>query len=205
MRGIGTGGGFKMMVEDRTGRGLQALEAATQEIVGRANQTPGLAGVFSLFNTRTPKIYADIDRVRAEMLGVPASRVFEALEVYLGSAYVNDFNYLGRTFRVTAQADGAFRQDLRDIGNFKTRSDSGGMVPLSAVASFRDLTGPYRVRALQPLSGRRGAGRDAARLLDRHGARRDGADRRRRRCRRASASNGPSSRCRRSSPAIPAS
>ncbi|MGK9232757.1 multidrug efflux RND transporter permease subunit [Inquilinus limosus] len=145
VRGIGTGGGFKMMVEDRTGRGLAALDAATQEIVARANQTPGLAGVFSLFNTRTPKLYADIDRVKAEMLGVSADRVFETLEVYLGSTYVNDFNYLGRTFRLTAQADGKFRQNLRDIGNFKTRSDSGGMVPLSAVASFHDRTGPYRV------------------------------------------------------------
>jgi HAE1 family hydrophobic/amphiphilic exporter-1 len=145
VRGIGTGGGFKMMVEDRTGRGLVALEAATQDIVARSNQTPGIVGVFSLFNTRTPKIYADIDRVRAEMLGVPAERIFEALEVYLGSTYVNDFNLLGRTYRVTAQADGAFRKDIRDIGNFKTRSDSGGMVPLSAVANFRDLTGPYRV------------------------------------------------------------
>jgi HAE1 family hydrophobic/amphiphilic exporter-1 len=145
VRGIGTGGGFKMMVEDKTGRGLPALEAAAQEVVNHANATPGLAGVFSLFNTRTPKVYADIDRVKAEMLGVPASRVFEALEVYLGSAYVNDFNLLGRTFRVTAQADGQFRKDIRDIGNLKTRSDSGGMVPLSAVASFRDLTGPYRV------------------------------------------------------------
>jgi HAE1 family hydrophobic/amphiphilic exporter-1 len=145
VRGIGTGGGFKLMVQDRTGRGLPALETATQEITARANATPGIVGAFSLFNTRTPKIFADIDRVKAEMLGVPADRVFEALEVYLGSAYVNDFNYLGRTFRVTAQADGAFRQDLRSIGNFKTRSNSGGMVPLSAIATFRDLTGPYRV------------------------------------------------------------
>jgi HAE1 family hydrophobic/amphiphilic exporter-1 len=145
VRGIGTGGGFKLMVQDRTGRGLPALEAATQEITARANATPGIVGAFSLFNTRTPKIFADIDRVKAEMLGVPAERVFEALEIYLGSAYVNDFNYLGRTFRVTAQADGAFRQDLRSLGNFKTRSNSGGMVPLSAIATFRDLTGPYRV------------------------------------------------------------
>jgi HAE1 family hydrophobic/amphiphilic exporter-1 len=145
VRGIGTGGGFKLMVEDRTGRGLPALEAAAQDVVARANQTPGLAGVFSLFNTRTPKVYADIDRVRAEMLGVPASRIFETLEVYLGSVYINDFNLLGRTFRVTAQADGRFRQDIREVGDYKTRSDSGGMVPLSAVATFRDLTGPYRV------------------------------------------------------------
>jgi hydrophobe/amphiphile efflux-1 (HAE1) family protein len=145
VQGIGTSGGFKLMVQDRAGRGPAALEAAAQEIVAAANSTPGLVGVFSLFNTRTPKIFADIDRVKAEMLGVPADRVFETLEIYLGSAYVNDFNYLGRTFRVTAQADGAFRQDLRDIGNYKTRSDLGGMVPLSVVAEFHDRTGPYRV------------------------------------------------------------
>ena len=145
VRGIGNGGGFKMMVQDKSGRGLAALDDATQAIVAQANQTQGLAGVFSLFNTHTPKLYADIDRVKAEMIGVPADRVFEALEVYLGSSYVNDFNYLGRTYRVTAQADGQFRQNLRDVGNYKTRSDTGGMVPLSAVASFHDRTGPYRV------------------------------------------------------------
>ncbi|MGP1395512.1 MAG: efflux RND transporter permease subunit [Inquilinaceae bacterium] len=145
VRGIGTGGGFKMMVQDRRGRGLEALEEATQATVGQAYQTEGVTGIFSLFNTRTPKIYADIDRVKAEMLGVPAERVFETLEVYVGSTYVNDFNFLGRTFRVTAQADGPFRQDLRDIANLETRSNSGGMVPLGAVTEFEDRTGPYRV------------------------------------------------------------
>ncbi|MGI9492143.1 MAG: efflux RND transporter permease subunit, partial [Geminicoccaceae bacterium] len=102
-------------------------------------------GVFTLFNTRTPKVYANIDLVKAEMLGVTAERVYETLETYLGSTYVNDFNFLGRTFRVTAQADGSFRQELRDIANLKTRSDGGGMVPLGSVASFEDITGPYRV------------------------------------------------------------
>jgi HAE1 family hydrophobic/amphiphilic exporter-1 len=145
VRGIGTGGGFKMMVQDRRGRGEQAVEEATQDLVDAANQTPGLANVFSLFNTRTPKIYADIDRVKAEMLGVPADRVFETLETYVGSTYVNDFNYLGRTYRVTAQADGRFRQRLRDISNLKTRNDRGEMVPIGSVAAFRDITGPYRV------------------------------------------------------------
>jgi len=145
VRGIGNSGGFKMMVQDQRGRGLPALEAATQDLLAAASQTPGLTGLFSLFNTRTPKIYADIDRVRAEMLGVPANRVFETLEVYVGSAFVNEFNYLGRTFRVTAQADGRFRQDIRDIANLKTRNDSGAMVPIGSVASFRDMTGPYRV------------------------------------------------------------
>ncbi|HLH90639.1 MAG TPA: multidrug efflux RND transporter permease subunit [Xanthobacteraceae bacterium] len=145
VRGIGNAGGFKLMVQDKRGRGLQALEAATQDIVVAASQVPGLTGVFSLFNTRTPKLYADIDRVKAEMLGVPADRVFEALEIYLGSAYVNDFNYLGHTYRVTAQADGQFRQDERDIANLKTRNDAGKMVPIGSVATFRDITGPYRV------------------------------------------------------------
>jgi HAE1 family hydrophobic/amphiphilic exporter-1 len=145
VRGIGNSGGFKMMVQDQRGRGLPALEAATQDLLAAASQTPGLTGLFSLFNTRTPKIYADIDRVRAEMLGVPANRVFETLEVYVGSAFVNEFNILGRTFRVTAQADGQFRQDIRDIANLKTRNDSGAMVPIGSVASFRDMTGPYRV------------------------------------------------------------
>ena len=145
VRGIGNAGGFKMMVQDQRGRGLTALEAAVQEMVGAANQTPGLAGVFSLFNTRTPKVYADIDRVRAEMLGVSATDVFRTLEVYVGSAFVNEFNYLGRTYRVTAQADGHFRQELDDIANLKTRNTYGEMVPLGSVTDFRDITGPYRV------------------------------------------------------------
>jgi hydrophobe/amphiphile efflux-1 (HAE1) family protein len=145
IRGIGTGGGFKMMVQDQRGRGPQALEAATQEIVAAASQTPGLAGMFSLFNTSTPKVFADIDRVKAEMLGVNTDQVFETLEVYVGSTYVNDFNYLGRTYRVTAQADAPFRKDLRDVANLETRSDGGGMVPLGSIATFEDRTGPYRV------------------------------------------------------------
>jgi HAE1 family hydrophobic/amphiphilic exporter-1 len=145
VRGVGTAGGFKMMVQDRRGRGLEALDAATQDLVAAASQTPGIAGAFALFNTRTPKVYADIDRVRAEMLGVSADRVFETLQIYVGSAYVNDFNYLGRTYRVTAQADAPFRQDPRDLANLKTRNDQGQMVPIGSVAEFRDIVGPYRV------------------------------------------------------------
>jgi hydrophobe/amphiphile efflux-1 (HAE1) family protein len=145
VRGIGTGGGFKMYVEDRRGRGLQALEAVTNEMVARGNQVPGMAAVFTLFNTRTPKVYADIDRVKAEMLGVPVGGVFDTLNVYLGSSYVNDFNYLGRTYRVQIQADGEFRREVRDIADLKTRNVRGDMVPLGSVATFRDLTGAYRV------------------------------------------------------------
>ena len=145
VRGIGTSGGFKMMVQDQRGRGLPALEVAAQEVIGAANQAPGLARVFTLFSTATPKIFADIDRVRAEMLGVTADDVFETLEVYLGSAYINDFNYLGRTYRVTAQADGRFREDLPSIADLKTANVQGDMVPLGSVATFEDRTGPYRV------------------------------------------------------------
>jgi hydrophobe/amphiphile efflux-1 (HAE1) family protein len=145
VRGIGNAGGFKMLVQDKRGRGLVALEAATQDLAAAANKTPGLVGIFSLFNTRTPKVYADIDRVRAEMLNVSADRVFETLQVYLGSSYVNDFNYLGRTYRVVAQADAQFREDIRDIANLKTRNQAGAMVPIGSVAQFRDITGPYRV------------------------------------------------------------
>ena len=145
VRGIGNSGGYKMMVQDLRGRGLEALESATQDLVATANQSEGVAGVFTLFNTRTPRIYADLDRVRAQMLGVSAERLFETLEVYLGSSYVNDFNFLGRPFRVTAQADGAFRQDIEDIADLWTRNEHGEMVPIGAVTEFRSTTGPQRV------------------------------------------------------------
>jgi hydrophobe/amphiphile efflux-1 (HAE1) family protein len=143
--GIGTGGGFKLYVQDRAGRGPRALEQAVGGILGRANQTPGLVQVFTLFNTATPQVYADIDRTKAEMLGVPITRFFDTLAVYMGSTFVNDFNILGRTYRVTAQADNPFRLSVRDVQNLRTRSTTNEMVPLGAVATFQDTTGPYRV------------------------------------------------------------
>ena len=143
--GIGTGGGLKGYVQDRASRGLTALEGATWALAGAAGQTPGLTQAFTLYNTRTPQIFADIDRTKAEQLGVPIARVFETLSAYMGSAYVNDFNILGRTYRVTVQADDPYRLTLRDVENLKTRSVSGEMVPIGAVATFEDITGPYRV------------------------------------------------------------
>ncbi|RJF92947.1 efflux RND transporter permease subunit [Sphingomonas cavernae] len=145
IQGLGAAGGYRMMVQDRTGQGARALEQAAGGLIGKANQTLGLANVYTLYNTATPRVYADIDRAKADMLGVPPERVFEALQVYLGSAYVNDFNLLGRTYRVTAQAEAAWRDDPADIPQLKTRSNSGQMVPIGAVATFEDKTGPYRV------------------------------------------------------------
>ena len=145
VRGIGTTGGWKLYVQDRGGHGLAALEAASQALIARANADPKLSRVFTSYNSATPKIYADIDRIRAEKLQVPAERILSTLEIYLGSAYVNDFNFLGRTYRVTAQAEGNYRDERDDILKLRTRSDRGAMVPLGSVTSFRDVTGPYRV------------------------------------------------------------
>ncbi len=145
VRGIGTGGGYKMMVQDRNNAGPAALEKATFAMMMAANQTPGLTSVFTLFNTGTPRLFADIDREKAQQLGVAPSEVFSTLNTYLGSSYINDFNLLGRTFRVTAQADAPFRHQPSDIVSLKTRSASGTMVPIGSVATLRDESGPYRV------------------------------------------------------------
>jgi hydrophobe/amphiphile efflux-1 (HAE1) family protein len=145
IQGIGSAGGYRMIVQDRGGNGYAALANETNNLIGKANQTPGLANVFTFFDPSNPRIFADIDRAKANALGVPPERVFEALQVYLGSAFVNDFNLLGRTYRVTAQADAPYRQTVADIANLRTRSDSGAMVPIGSVANFEDRTGPYRV------------------------------------------------------------
>lgn len=145
IQGIGSAGGYRLIVQDRNGGGYQKLAEETGKLIGKANQTSGLAQVFTFFDTATPRVFADIDRTKADLLGVPPERVFEALQVYLGSAFVNDFNLLGRTYRVTAQADAPFRATEADIADLKTRSNSGAMVPIGSVATFRDKTGPYRV------------------------------------------------------------
>ncbi len=120
--GIGTAGGFKMMLQDREGLARPPWRLRRRTLAAAANQTPGLAGVFTPFSTRTPSVYADIDREKAEKLGVTPAKVFEAMQVYLGSAYINDFNYLGRTYEVTAQADAQFRETNEDIARLKTRN-----------------------------------------------------------------------------------
>jgi hydrophobe/amphiphile efflux-1 (HAE1) family protein len=143
--GVGNAGGVRMMVEDRAARGSQALLEATTAMVTKASQTPGLTQVFTLFENSTPQIYLDIDRTKAQMLGVNVADVFGALQVYIGSAYVNDFNLLGRTFRVTAQADAPYRRDPGDILKIRVRNESGETVPLGSFTTVRDIAGPYRV------------------------------------------------------------
>ncbi len=145
LRGIGTGGGFSMYIQDRRGRGLQTLTQSAYELMGAANKTKGLATVFTTFTANTPQIYVDVDRVRAQILNVPLQNIFETLRIYLGSAYVNDFNAFGRTYRVTAQADAPYRLDKAAIAQLKVRSGNGAIVPLGSLVSFRDIAGPQRV------------------------------------------------------------
>jgi multidrug efflux pump len=145
VQGLGTAGGFKLQVQDRSGAGLIALQEATDKLVAAGNQQPGLSGLFTPFRASTPQLYADVDRTKAKMLDVPLNDIFETLQVYLGSIYVNDFNLFGRTYRVTAQAEGNFRSDGSDIARLKTRSRSGDMVPLGSLVDVRQTTGPDRV------------------------------------------------------------
>ncbi len=145
VRGIGNAGGFKGYVQDRAGLGYQALEGQTWALAGTANLDPAATSVFTIFDTKTPQLFTDIDRVKAEQLGVSVDDVFETLEVYLGSAYVNDFNAFGRTFRVTAQADEKYRKTPDDIARLRARNVHGDMTPLGSIATFENITGPNRV------------------------------------------------------------
>ena len=145
VQGLGTIGGFKLYIEDRGDNGLDALYSASQGLIGKAYQTPGLAGVFSSFTVNTPQLDADVDRVKAKEMGVPLQNVFETMQINLGSLYVNDFNRFGRTFQVITQADAGFRQHAEDILRLKTRNDAGGLVPLGALVNVKETYGPDRV------------------------------------------------------------
>jgi hydrophobe/amphiphile efflux-1 (HAE1) family protein len=145
VRGMGNIGGFRMMVEDRRGRGYQALQQAAREVVAESAKRPELVGVFSGFRADAPQFYADIDRTKAQMLNVPIENVFATLQTQLGSLYINDLNLFGRTFRVIAQADATFREDPEDVGELRTRSSTGASVPLGSILSIESRTGPSRV------------------------------------------------------------
>lgn len=145
IQGIGSAGGFRMMLKNNSGEGYRDMQGVANAVIAEANQQQGLAGVYTFFDTGTPRVRTDIDREKAQMLGVAPSDIFDTLSVYLGSAFVNDFNLLGRTYRVTAQADADYRNDISDIGSLYARSGNGSMVPMASVATFTDTTGPYRV------------------------------------------------------------
>ncbi len=144
VNGLGTTGGFKMQIEDRAGFGYQTLDEVTKAFLGKAYQAPELAGLFSSFQINVPQLYADLDRAKAEQLGVSVTDVFETLQIYLGSLYVNDFNAFGRTYSVRLQADAQFRSQPEDIGRLKVRSSNGQMIPLSALLKVDATTGPER-------------------------------------------------------------
>ena len=143
--GLGSTGGFKIQIEDRAGLGFEALAQAQGAIMGRAMQTPELAGMLASFQVNAPQVQVDIDRVKAKSQGVPLNTIFETLQVNLGSLYANDFNRFGRTYRVMVQADAPFRMQPEDIGRLKVRNSAGDMIPLSALLTIKHSSGPDRV------------------------------------------------------------
>ncbi|CAG9187109.1 efflux RND transporter permease subunit [Cupriavidus pinatubonensis] len=145
VQGLGTIGGFKMMIEDRSALGYDALFDATNAFMAKARATPELAGIFSNYQVNVPQLDVQLDRTKAKQLGVPVTDVFETLQTYLGSAYVNDFNKFGRTYQVKVQADAQFRQHAEDILQLKARSASGEMVPLSSLVKVKQGFGPDSV------------------------------------------------------------
>jgi multidrug efflux pump len=146
VRGLGTIGGFKLMVEDRSNVGFDKLNDALKALQARAAQDPRLAGVFSNFKINVPQLYADIDRAKAKQLGVPLQTIYQTLQINLGSLYVNDFNQFGRTYQVRVQADKQFRSRAEDIEQLKVRNDKGEMIPLSSLMRVKNSYGPERVQ-----------------------------------------------------------
>jgi multidrug efflux pump len=143
--GLGTLGGFKMQLEDRGALGYEALNDATQAFIKRASQTPELGPTFSSYQINVPQLNVDLDRVKAKQLGVSVTDVFNTMQVYLGSLYVNDFNRFGRVYQVRVQADAPFRASADDIGLLKTRNANGDMVPLSSLVKVSPTYGPEMV------------------------------------------------------------
>jgi hydrophobe/amphiphile efflux-1 (HAE1) family protein len=145
VNGIGSTGGFKLMVEDRANQGYAALYQATQQLVGAAYGTQKLTQVYSGYTVNVPQLEADVDREKAKAQGVPLANLFETLQVNLGSLYVNDFNRFGRTYQVVAQAEQQFRDETSDIAKLKTRNIAGEMVPIGSLVQVKESFGPDRV------------------------------------------------------------
>ncbi|MDF3090614.1 efflux RND transporter permease subunit [Burkholderia semiarida] len=144
VQGLGSTGGFAMRLEDRNGLGTAALAKATQDLVAAANRTPGMVGVYTPYSATSPQVHVELDREKAEMLGVPSEAINDAVETYFGSTYINDFNIVGRTYRVTAQADLPFRVGASDLARLKVRNRDGEMVPIGSVTRIDDMLGVDR-------------------------------------------------------------
>jgi multidrug efflux pump len=143
--GLGTAGGFKIMVEDRGDNGPAMLQGQVENLVEKGNQQTGLVGLFTQFRANTPQLFVDVDRVKCKTMGVALDDVFNALQTYLGSYYVNDFNRFGRTWQVNLQADASFRAQPEDVQKLKVRNAKGDMVPIGTLATVKDSSGPVMV------------------------------------------------------------
>jgi multidrug efflux pump len=146
VNGLGTTGGFKLMIEDRGNLGYDELFKAVQAVQAKAAQEPRLQGVFSGYQINVPQLFADVDRVKAKQLGVPLQTIYQTLQINLGSLYVNDFNQFGRTYQVRVQADAQFRSQPEQIAQLKVKNDKGEMIPLSSLMQVKDTYGPDRVQ-----------------------------------------------------------
>lgn len=145
VRGMSSVGGFKLQIQDRSNAGVAELQRVNSEMLAKGNQLPGLVGLFSTFRADTPQLFVDVDRIRSKSMGVPLNQIFDTLQIYLGSLYVNDFNNFGRTYQVVAQADSEFRMQADEIAKLKTRSADGGIVPLGSLVKVRNITGPDKI------------------------------------------------------------
>jgi len=143
VRGLGSTGGFKVMVEDRGGDGYNALQEISDQLIQVGNQSAGLSGLFTVFRANAPQLYVNVDRTRCKAMGVPLTEVFDALQVNLGGLYVNDFNQFGRTWQVNLQADVPYRMHREQVRRFQVRNSRGDMVPLGSLAAIEDSSGPF--------------------------------------------------------------
>lgn len=142
VNGLGTTGGFKLQIEDRADLGYEKLAEVVAQVQQKAWQRPELAGVYSNYKINVPQLYADVDRTKAKQLGLNVKDVFDSMQIYLGSLYINDFNQFGRTYQVIAQADAEFRSTATDALNLKVRNLNGDMVPLGSVLRMEESYGP---------------------------------------------------------------
>jgi multidrug efflux pump len=140
--GLGNGNGYQAFIEDRDNLGYGALQTAVQSMQGAIAQTPGMGFPISSYQANVPQLDAEVDRVKAKAQGVSLTGLFDTLQTYLGSVYVNDFNQFGRTWQVIAQADGSFRDSVEDIAKLRTRNDRGEMVPIGSMVKIHQTYGP---------------------------------------------------------------